>query len=510
MDERNTNAFTKILLIGDVRGRFNRLFQRVEQANGGMEGPFDLLFCIGDFFGDDKQNDELMEYYINGFKRIPLPTYVLGPTKKEQAKYYEDLTDGGICPNLHYLGKRGIYTTSNGVKVAYLSGVEATGTKNSEHEFTKDDVNAVKNACLDAKNRTTEYRGVDVLLTSQWPYGVQEEQNASASKLIAYLCREIKPRYHFCAINGINYHSALFRMPKDDTTQLELSTRFIPLGEVGNANKAKYIFGLKLKSVEKFLLMELLEKTTDEIPSPFIGLDLENSKRKLQPDDQNTKNQKRPKLTQNDEEKCLFCLSSPDVEKHLFITIGKDFYLALSKSPINKNHVVIVSTKHVASAAQLSSEEWEELGKFKTALKEYFGSIGQVVCFTEGHYKSVHLVINAMAFEKELASKLKQSFEEKAKDINLEFETLAALNSPKMLPKMGTYFVAELPNDTTLIMREMKNCPIHFDREVFCSKNLLDCEENINYNDCLMEKGVELRFVEEFKNDFEPFDFTEF
>lgn len=110
-------------------------------------------------------------------------------------------------------------------------------------------------------------------------------------------------------------------------------------------------------------------------------------------------------------EKCWFCLSSPDVEKHLIITIGEHFYLALAKGPINKYHVMILSTKHVPCAAQLSSEDWEELDKFKTALKKFFKSLGQVVCFTERHYKSVHLQINALAFEEGYAWKIKHSFE---------------------------------------------------------------------------------------------------
>jgi len=97
---------------------------------------------------------------------------------------------------------------------------------------------------------------------------------ATASKLVSFLCREIKPRYHFCAINGTHYESAPFRMPKDETTQFELCTRFISLAEVGNAEKAKYIYALSLKPVDKSRLLDLVQKTTNEIPCPFIGLDL--------------------------------------------------------------------------------------------------------------------------------------------------------------------------------------------------------------------------------------------
>lgn len=62
-----------------------------------------------------------------------------------------------------------------------------------------------------------EYRGIDILLTSQWPFGIgnddketaKSENKIAASKLLSWLAREIKPRYHFAGLNG-NY---LERLP---------------------------------------------------------------------------------------------------------------------------------------------------------------------------------------------------------------------------------------------------------------------------------------------------------
>lgn len=63
-------------------------------------------------------------------------------------------------------------------------------------------------------------------------------------------------------------------MPKDETTQFELCTRFISLADVGNTEKAKYIYALSLKPVDKARLLDLVQKTTDEIPCPYIGLNM--------------------------------------------------------------------------------------------------------------------------------------------------------------------------------------------------------------------------------------------
>lgn len=92
--------------------------------------------------------------------------------------------------------------------------------------------------------------------------------------MLSFLCREIKPRYHFCAINGTYFECPPFRMPKDETTQFELCTRFISLADVGNAEKAKYIYALSVKPVDKARLLDLVQKTTNEIPCPFIGLEM--------------------------------------------------------------------------------------------------------------------------------------------------------------------------------------------------------------------------------------------
>lgn len=71
-------------------------------------------------------------------------------------------------------------------------------------------------------------------------------------------------------------------------------------------------------------------------------------------------------------EKCWFCLSSPSVEKHLVITVGEHFYLALAKGPVNQTHCLLLPITHVQCSALLSSESWNELHRFKQALISMF------------------------------------------------------------------------------------------------------------------------------------------
>lgn len=158
-------------------------------------------------------------------------------------------------------------------------------------------------------------------------------------------------------------------------------------------------------------------------------------------------------------------MSCPDVEKHLIITIGEHFYLALAKGPVNDYHILILSITHIPAASQITKhEEWEELLKFKDVLRQFFKDQQQVVCFTERNYKSPHLQINCFGIDAGYSWKISHAFEDKAEEFQLKFENLKDLNSPQMLPNQGPYFVAELSDDTILITRQMKHFPLHFAR----------------------------------------------
>lgn len=160
---------------------------------------------------------------------MPVPTYVLGPNKPGVSEFVSEQDNGEICSNLTYLGKRGLYTASTGVKIAYLSGLE--GTASDDTHFDMSDVELIRNACL-SSNTSTDFRGVDILMTSQWPKGIEKaEDDSTTSALISWLSTQIRPRYHFCGLNGKHYEQLPFRVPPNECTELQLSTRYISLEE---------------------------------------------------------------------------------------------------------------------------------------------------------------------------------------------------------------------------------------------------------------------------------------
>lgn len=150
---------------------------------------------------------------IKRLSNVPVivPTYILGPNQQEHAKHYENLADGEICPNLTYLGRRGLYNVSTGIKIAYVSGLEGKESDtDTEWIFKMEDVKSVRNACLASNNTGREYRGIDILVTSQWPAGTRENE-PNTSTLLSWLSSEIKPKYHFCGLNGNYFEPSPYR-----------------------------------------------------------------------------------------------------------------------------------------------------------------------------------------------------------------------------------------------------------------------------------------------------------
>lgn len=89
-----------------------------------------------------------------------------------------------------YVGKRGLYTLTSGVKVAYLSGLEKvddghnpTGDE-KQIFFDKDDILSIRNSCVVSKTIASDYKGVDILLTSQWPCGIYEDHVSEVETFI--------------------------------------------------------------------------------------------------------------------------------------------------------------------------------------------------------------------------------------------------------------------------------------------------------------------------------------
>ena len=193
----------KVLVSGDVDGNISALFKRVETVNN-KAGPFEMLLCVGSFFGPGNLG---WSDYKTGRCKVPLPTYILGPTDPGQLVCYPDLAGCELCENVIYLGKQGCFTTKEGLRIAYLSGVNPEDSLSAKsHNYTVENLNS-----LEATLRwdSPKYVGVDILLTSDWSKGISNnlgqpgtsvDDMTVGSALVSRLALLSRPRYHFTGL----------------------------------------------------------------------------------------------------------------------------------------------------------------------------------------------------------------------------------------------------------------------------------------------------------------------
>uniref|UniRef100_A0A672QEU3 CWF19-like protein 1 n=1 Tax=Sinocyclocheilus grahami TaxID=75366 RepID=A0A672QEU3_SINGR len=82
----------RVLACGDVEGRINALFNRVNAIQK-KSGQFDLLLCVGEFLGNSPEAEAEWEAYKSGAKKAPIHTYILGAASQETVKYFPN-SDG--------------------------------------------------------------------------------------------------------------------------------------------------------------------------------------------------------------------------------------------------------------------------------------------------------------------------------------------------------------------------------------------------------------------------------
>jgi hypothetical protein len=158
-----------------------------------------------------------------------------------------EATDGQVCNNLYYLGKKGILTTSEGLKIAFISGSFDEITSSPSH-YTKNDVQQL---CL-TKLPISLPPGVDFLVSYEWPKDICElsslpavqQDDTKSSTFISELAAALKPRYHFAASQSTFYEREPYKnivsgFGASEERAAGHATRFIGLGDILNKEKQR-------------------------------------------------------------------------------------------------------------------------------------------------------------------------------------------------------------------------------------------------------------------------------
>ncbi|KAG0745016.1 hypothetical protein G6F66_008904 [Rhizopus arrhizus] len=269
----------KVLVTGSTNGKFRELFTKAKQIHE-KYGPFDVHLCIGDFFAPDTEN-EAIEDLINGNIEVSLTTYFITGNTPFPARIQNHIetTDGEVCTNLYYLGKRGILTTAQDMKIAFLSGTQPTDDNSTKlTEYTKDDIEKLCRTKMPASSPP----GIDLLLTCEWPKNISESPTATMdeSKMsvhTAQLAAALKPRYHFAASQNLFYEREPYRNIKSglagpDEREAKHTTRFIGLGDAFNTDKQRWFYAFNLTPMTQVSLEALESVPENTTDCPFTSL----------------------------------------------------------------------------------------------------------------------------------------------------------------------------------------------------------------------------------------------
>ncbi|XP_069543627.1 LOW QUALITY PROTEIN: CWF19-like protein 1 [Brachyistius frenatus] len=542
----------RVLACGDVEGRLNGLFGRV-QAIQKKTGQFDLLLCVGEFLGRRRREAE-WQLYKSGAKKAPIHTYVLGAASQETAKKFPNADGGELAENITYLGRRGVFTGVSGLQIAYVSGREAPQEPAPAHCFTSKDLSAL----VTPLTGNSKFRGVDILLTSQWPRGVwhfgnNPEVNTKfcGSGCVADLADKLKPRYHFAALEGAHYERLPYRNHVILQENAQHVSRFIALATVNNPAKKKYLYAFNIVPMKTTDPSELVKQPQDVTenpyrrsvkdkthpPRPAFGEDEEPAHQfffdlsKQQGGGPRGRDRKRPSDGRDDHDgdrhhqwqlkqprrhpqppgPCWFCLASPQVEKHLVISIGSHCYVALAKGFLTPQHVLILPIGHYQSVVELSSEVVEEMEKYKSALRSFYKSKGQRCVLFERNYRSQHLQLQVVPvpLDRCTTEDIKDAFTVQAQEQRMELMEIPEHTDLKQIAPPGTpYFYVELDSGEKLFYRIQKHFPLQFGREVLASEPLLNIPTRADWKECKQSREEEEESCKLLRDAFQPFDFA--
>ena len=361
---------------------------------------------MGELFADpvesSSEEDETVSALLDGKITVPLPTYFTLGRRPLPEKVMQQLeaSNGEVCPNLYFLGKRSTIKTSEGIRIVALGGavnsdITAGLSKDKYLPFhTEDDAKSLCGA-----------NTADILITSNWPSSIRSGSKVSfpdgidgpsSEQSVADLCNALKPRYHFSTSDQIFYErEPFFHLPTEDQPETKSITRFISLASFENPSKQKWLYAFSLDP-NAAPPLTLPAGTT---ASPFT----QNSrKRQRLPNQEQTYSRfsqpdahhrsfKRARPPPPTPSECFFCLSNPTLATHLITSIATDTYLTTAKGPLTTRrtfpslacpaHILIIPLTHsptLASIRDLPSRTatYTEMRRYRTALQRMLGARG--------------------------------------------------------------------------------------------------------------------------------------
>ncbi|KAJ8594437.1 hypothetical protein M405DRAFT_850139 [Rhizopogon salebrosus TDB-379] len=219
---------------------------------------------------------------------------------------------------------------------------------------------------------------------------------------------------------------------------------------------------------------------------------------------------------------CWFCLSNPNLAKHLIVSIGTECYVTLPKGQViptqsaagedtsdistvpGGGHVLIVPISHhptySAIPVDIAPPILEETEKYKSALRAlYEAHNARAVFFEIGRLstKGGHAHVQAVPVPASLTGKVEQAFRSQGIDFDGTLEDCQAGRS---------YFRVDLPDGKTLVHLIAEHVPfgVQFGRQVLA--DALGIPDRVDWKACMLPEEEDKADVKAFKAAFASFD----
>ncbi|KAI6150609.1 CwfJ C-terminus 1-domain-containing protein-like protein [Pisolithus tinctorius] len=228
-------------------------------------------------------------------------------------------------------------------------------------------------------------------------------------------------------------------------------------------------------------------------------------------------------------DECWFCLSNPNLAKHLIVSIGTECYLTLPKGQIiptqsaaagsnlslvpGGGHVLIVPIAHHPTYTSISPDIappiFEETERYKSALRNLYAEYGAAAVFFEvGRLSSKggHAHIQAVPVPRGLQDKVEEAFVSEGHAQGIDFEpdaegALEACNGGR-----HSYFRVDLPDGRKMVhlMRPHAPFSVQFGRQVLVT--LQNITDRLDWKACMLTEEEDKADVESFRTAFASFD----
>ncbi|KAF2088484.1 hypothetical protein K490DRAFT_64534 [Saccharata proteae CBS 121410] len=540
---------SKIVVVGDVNGQFPTVFGKISALHS--KNAFSFALITGDLFANPAiatdEDQKNVEDLLSGKIELPLPVYFgLGQHGlPENVIQKLESSDGEVCSNLYFLGKRTTMKTSEGIRIVALGGAlnrNIMGISKDKYPpyYSEDDARSLRGA------NTT-----DILLTSQWPSGIQtgskvqlqsEGDATMQQQCVSDLCASLKPRYHFSTSPDAFYEREPFFHPPSEKTEGYHITRFISLAAFGNSKKQKWIYAFSIDPSATPPVA--IPAGTMASPLAAIGqkrpLPSQASSYRFSTDDRHQRrSNKRQRAPPPTPDQCFFCLSNPNLATHLITSIGTDAYLTTAKGPLSTAttyapalkfpcHILIIPLTHSPTLATIDDAEsrkstYNEMQRYRHSLQSMLSNIGKneigAVTWEVSRAGGIHthwqflpvpadLIRRGLveaAFKVEAENEKYPKFEKK--DVGDGFEEgndffrLMIWSPPKVDDATEKETNLVLPLDYSSFRFDLQ-----FGRRVLAK--LLGLENRMHWQECGQTHEDEVGDAEAFKSAFKAFDFS--